>query len=260
MKANYHTHIYKCKHASGTVEENVIEAINHGFVEIGISDHMPKDVYKDNLYSMEGYELEEYIKEIDEAKQKYKNKIEVLKGMECEYTKDLIPILHKLKYDYKFDYLILGHHFALDENNEFRYFHDSNSSEDFILYKNTVIQALKSGYFNYLAHPDYFLFSYRGKWTKELDVISREIIETCINENIVIELNANGFRRGSIETEDGLRYPYPRKEFWDIVSEYKDAKVIIGSDNHNKSQLNDFANEKAINMATELKLNLLLKI
>ncbi len=260
MKANYHTHIYKCKHASGTVEDNVVEAIKHGFSEIGISDHMPKDVYNDSLYAMEEYELEDYIKEIEEAKKKYKGKIKVLKGMECEYTKDLVPILHKLKYDLKFDYLILGHHFALTEKNEFCYFHNSNSMEDFVLYKNSVIEALRSGYFDYLAHPDLFLLNYLGKWTKELESISRDIIETCIKENVIIELNANGLRRDTLDTEEGLRYPYPRKEFWDIVSEYKEARVIIGSDNHNKDELKDYANEKAMEMAAQLEIKLISKL
>ena len=53
MKTNYHTHNYRCNHATGTASDYVEEAIKNGFSEIGISDHLPhpgKDI--DNHHRM----------------------------------------------------------------------------------------------------------------------------------------------------------------------------------------------------------------
>ena len=41
MFANYHTHTYRCNHATGTEEEYINNAIALGFKELGFSDHAP---------------------------------------------------------------------------------------------------------------------------------------------------------------------------------------------------------------------------
>ena len=41
MRSNYHTHTYRCNHATGTIEDYVKEAIKANIDEIGISDHLP---------------------------------------------------------------------------------------------------------------------------------------------------------------------------------------------------------------------------
>ena len=38
---NFHTHTYRCHHASGTVEEYLKSAADAGIKVIGISDHAP---------------------------------------------------------------------------------------------------------------------------------------------------------------------------------------------------------------------------
>ncbi len=41
MKNNYHTHMYLCRHATGTIEDYVKEAIRLNFDAIGFTDHAP---------------------------------------------------------------------------------------------------------------------------------------------------------------------------------------------------------------------------
>ena len=72
MKTNYHTHNYRCNHATGTASDYVEEAIKNGFSEIGISDHLPhpgKDI--DNHHRMAVDDIPNYIKEIEEAIEKH---------------------------------------------------------------------------------------------------------------------------------------------------------------------------------------------
>ena len=41
MKANYHTHTWRCNHAVGTEEGYVLAAIRAGMEILGFSDHTP---------------------------------------------------------------------------------------------------------------------------------------------------------------------------------------------------------------------------
>ena len=41
MIANYHTHTWRCNHATGQEEEYVLTAVEQGFQILGFSDHAP---------------------------------------------------------------------------------------------------------------------------------------------------------------------------------------------------------------------------
>ena len=41
LKANYHTHTYRCQHAYGSEREYIEAAIRMGIAELGFSDHVP---------------------------------------------------------------------------------------------------------------------------------------------------------------------------------------------------------------------------
>ena len=41
MEANYHTHTWRCRHASGTERDYIENAIDHGIKILGFSDHTP---------------------------------------------------------------------------------------------------------------------------------------------------------------------------------------------------------------------------
>ena len=52
IKANYHTHIFLCKHAIGDVEDYVKKAIGLQYHTIAITDHgpLPKFLQKKNKF------------------------------------------------------------------------------------------------------------------------------------------------------------------------------------------------------------------
>ena len=115
---------------------------------------------------------------------------------------------------------------------------------------------MSTGYFKILAHPDLFLFNYQT-WNELTEKVSREIIEASIKYNVLLEVNANGIRRKPIINQDGeVVYIYPRIEFWKVVSEYKNAKVIIGEDNHKIAFVGDENVKKAHQFAKNLNLNI----
>ena len=257
MKTNYHTHNYRCNHAIGTVDDYVKEAIKENYDEIGISDHLPhpgKDI--DNEHRMRYEDLDIYFKEIDEAKIKYNNKISIKKGMECEYFKDYKWLYDNLKEKYSVEYLILGVHF-FPYNGEWKYVGDGElNAEALEKYIDYVIESMESGYFAYLAHPDLFGMSYRN-WDNNAIKASRRILEAAERLNLPIEININGFNRGKVKYNQGERYLYPIKEFWDLSKEYK-VKRILGVDAHSPK---DLANRyKGEDFIRELKLEIIDKL
>ena len=106
-KTNFHTHNYRCEHAAGNVEDYVKVAIKEGYTELGISDHAPMPEYYENN-RMKEEDFDGYLKEIEEAQEKYGNKIKIYKSLEIEYFPEFIEKYDK--YRKKLDYLVLGLH------------------------------------------------------------------------------------------------------------------------------------------------------
>ena len=68
MRANYHTHTWRCNHAVGSEEDYVIHAIEQGFDILGFSDHTPqffRDGYRSGI-RMDPEELPNYCRVIRE--------------------------------------------------------------------------------------------------------------------------------------------------------------------------------------------------
>lgn len=123
MKTNYHTHTTRCHHATGSDEDYVLSAIKGGYQELGFSDHTPWK-YRTGYLSgirMTPEEFPEYVQSIRTLQEKYRDRISIKLGLECEYFPEYIHWLKELVREYKLDYIIFGnHHFHTDE--KFPYF------------------------------------------------------------------------------------------------------------------------------------------
>ena len=87
MNYNYHTHTFRCNHATGSEEEYILRAIENGIEYMGFSEHIPL-VFPDGfqaLYRMPEELTEDYFNTVNSLKEKYKNEIEIKIGFEMEY-------------------------------------------------------------------------------------------------------------------------------------------------------------------------------
>ncbi|MGL5649267.1 MAG: histidinol-phosphatase [Clostridium sp.] len=250
LKTNFHTHTTRCLHATGSDEEYILEAIKSGYKILGFSDHAP---YPDNrfLYRMQFEELDEYYNSIFKLKEKYKNKIEIRIGLEIEYNSEFNSYYEELLK--KFDYLVLGQHVTPFEG-EFINNFELDNTDDYVKYALSVKEALETGYFAFLAHPDLIFLN---KFSLDANgILAREIIlDAAVQNNTILEFNANGIRRGLFKYLDGERYPYPDYRFWELVSK-RNIKVLISADAHDPSNLSDEALDKAFELSKEWKLNI----
>ncbi len=254
LKTNYHSHIKLCAHAEGMPIDYIKKAVELGYDELGISDHGPLG-FSHQMTLDEFYNV--YLPSFNEEKNDYEKKIKVYKGLEVEYVKDKMPLYKELLK--KLDYLIMGQHIVIKDNVHYMtyYLEDKELQE---LYKDQVIDGMKTGLFKIFAHPDLFLYKLQ-EWNEFTEKLTREIVEASIKYNVLLEVNANGMRRKKIINQDGMEvYIYPRIEFWKVVSEYKEAKVIIGEDNHKISYVGDEYVDMAYKFAEDLNLNIVYKL
>lgn len=249
MKYNYHTHTARCFHAKGSDEEYVRAAVEAGFDEIGFSDHSPWcfDGYVSGMRMHEN-ELEAYCNSVKQLRDKYKDKISVKLGLECEYFPKYLPWLKQMTEKHSIDYIILGHHFCVDEPGSL-YNGEMSAPEELYRYRDDIIEAMETGLFSYVAHPDIFMRGY-PVFDEHCIKISEDIIAKAIETNTPLEFNLLGFSHSVNDGKQG--YPYP--DFWQMVSERK-PPVTMGIDAHTPQAYLDKATfDSGIKTLTELGL------
>ncbi len=234
MIANYHTHTKRCHHAKGSDEQYVKAAIKSGLTTLGFSDHGPWP-YEDGFVStirMTVDESEGYIKSIRHLKEKYKDKIDIKIGFEYEYFSKHLDWLEKFKADNELDYIILGHHYVPYEIGGV-YTGKIKTPDGLYRYCENIVDAIKSGLYLYVAHPDLFMLQYEN-----FDDTAREISEiicrTAKEYDVPIEYNVLGMRK----SHDEKKELYPYNKFWEVAKEVGN-KTVIGIDAHNPKQITD---------------------
>ena len=230
MKYNYHTHTSRCFHARGTDEEYVLAAIKAGFDEIGFADHTAwrfDSAFVSNMRMPES-QLKGYCDSVKALREKYKDKISIKLGLECEYFSKYIPWLREAIDEHEIDYIILGHHFAGDEKGG-AYNGFINTPEDIYRYCDDVVEAMETGLFSYVAHPDLFMRGY-DKFDDDCKKVSEKIIAAAIETGTPLEYNLLGLKHGINDGKPG--YPHPK--FWEIASQMK-PKALVGIDAHDPS-------------------------
>ena len=252
---NFHQHTYRCKHADFemTDEEYIQEYLKMSFKKMAFTDHCPEKEKIDFRTDMRmDYEKrDEYLESIQNLKEKYKEKIEILSGYEIEFLPGQEDNLLELKNET--DIVILGQHFIYDIDGKSlkiiknTIFYDERDLE---IYASYIENACSLKIPNIIAHPDLFMKSRNSFEEKDFE-ISKRICEASLKYDIPLEINLNNIFRtvffekssktirnlSEKEQYDKLQdVAYPNKEFWKIASEYN-VKVLYGIDTHFRNQI-----------------------
>ena len=224
---NFHTHTSRCMHANGKDEEYVLAAIEAGYEVLGFSDHTPWKYDSDFVANMRMplSQFDDYYQSISSLKEKYKDKIEIKIGLECEYYPKYMDWLKSLAKEYKLDYLIFGNHYYQSDETGIYY---GNCSMDHVEdYFTSTLEGLQTGMYSCLAHPELILLNPYLKWNDRLEEGFHKICKLSKELEIPLEYNVLGFKKA--RQMGFVAYPNPR--FWQIASQYKN-KAIIGMDAH----------------------------
>jgi len=226
MIANYHTHTFRCHHASGTEREYVQNAVDRGLKTLGFSDHCPY-FFEDGYYSthrMLPEELEDYIQTIRDLQKEFAGKIRLLIGLEVEYYPKFFSKLKDFLDGYPLDYLILGQHFLGNEMDKQHASRESDDEARLAWYTDQTAEALQTGLFSCFAHPDMFRFTGDGDVYRKY---AEKQIQNCMNLQIPMEVNLLGASEGR---------HYPRKDYFSLVGAMG-ASVVVGCDAHDPDRV-----------------------
>lgn len=254
MLTNFHTHTWRCKHAEGDIGDFCRAATAKGFGVLGFSDHAPLPDDRWLHVRMTADQAPQYLAAIDAAKPVFKNLV-ILKGFECEYDDCYVNwFREELLGRMGAEYLIAGCHW-FPHRGEWLGLHGRKMEKTEIKsYAEYCVQAMESGLFTFLAHPDVFGIACPD-WNPEAKACARLIGEAAAAFNVPLEINALGLRRKPLQMSNKKeRAPYPWRPFWEIVSEYP-VEVVISSDAHSPEHLIQDL-DKAEALATELKLKI----
>ena len=246
ITTNFHTHTVFCD-GKDTPEEMVIEAINKGFTALGFSGHSFFEPEKE--ICMSPSEQKEYIKQITELKDKYKDKIKIFCGIEQDIFSD--------EPEYHYDYRIGSVHNILKDGK----FYDIDLSPEST---KKTIDTVYGGDFDAIAE-DYFAFvgtvleKTNADIIGHIDLISKfsetlgfgqsdRFLKACENAIIKLvsynkpfEINTGAMSRGA------RSIPYPTKEILELIKKHG-GKIAFSSDCHNKEFL-DYGFDKAVELA-----------
>lgn len=235
--ANLHSHTVRCMHASGTEEEYILRAIDIGMDCLGFADHTAWPYKSDFVADMRMRydQLDGYLDTLKALREKYKDQIRVMIGLECEAFPEFYPWLEEIRAEKGIDYFLLGNHYdTTDENSSGDYFGRCRTPQVMKRYMETTIAGMESGLFLYLCHPDLPLHRY-PIFDSTAEEMCRSICETSKRLNMPLEYNLLGMKRNPGSRELGC-IGYTSDEFWKIAAEVGNV-AVIGADAHSPDEV-----------------------
>ncbi len=247
---NFHTHTALCHHAIGMPEDYAVQAEKDGCTALGFSDHCPypssrKDDFWQKIRMFEN-ETPLYINSIKKATEIVH--IPLYTGFECEWDKGYNNWYKDgLKGQYGAQYLVLGQHWVTVG---VRHIYAMDIHETSLLHKyiDQLIEGMQTGLFSFVAHPDLILGGWK-EWNLEIQSCMKEVIKAAEICNIPLEINGLGLHKNPVNVNGKFRFPYPVKEFWQLVS-CSTVKTICNADAHDPFQIIPFLKD-ARNFANE---------
>lgn len=219
--ANYHTHTPRCRHASGSEAEYAQAALDAGMQILGFSDHTPYG-FPEGYYTfmrMYPWELEDYCQSVRRVQEDYRGRLQIHLGLEVEYYPAFFPQLLPILRDQGIEYMLLGQHWVGNEMDEPYSGRPTTDPTLLSRYCDQVIEAMETGLFTYLAHPDLLNFVGDDKtYALHMSRLCRAA-KAC---QMPLELNLWGLQQGK---------HYPVDRFWAIAAE-EGCQTIIGADAH----------------------------
>jgi len=234
--ADYHTHSSFSEDSEEPMEKMIISAINLGLKEIAFTDHLDYD-YADTEFTFL-LDINAYAESFEKLKNKYKDKIKLLSGVEIGLQPHLKEKNINFSKSYNFDFIIASTH-TTDRKDFYNgdFFIGKTQKNAYLRYFEDVLENIlihRELNFNVYGHLDYInrYGNYDNKILNYMDFknLIDEILKTLISCQKGIELNTSGFRYGLNQT-----HPQP-----EILKRYKELGgeiLTVGSDAHKAADI-----------------------
>ena len=233
MIVDLHNHTVLCNHAEGTIEEYIEQAIKHKTKTFGFSEHAPMDF--DPKYRLSFEQMKAYTTSVLQAKEKYKEQIEILLAYEVDYLEGHMDerILNA-----DVDYLIGSVHFIDKwgfDNPEFigRY-EDENIDDIWQKYFDTIEKMAQSKLFDIVGHLD-LIKVFKFMPNKNILEIAKDALKAIKDSDMVLEINMSGYRKPVQES-------YPSRELLEEAFKLE-IPITFSSDAHAPEQVSLYERE-----------------
>ncbi len=241
MRIDIHNHTTRCNHAEGTVDEYIQKAIELGIDIYGFSEHAPMDF--DPHYRLAFEEMQAYTDDILNAKERYRNDINILFGYEVDY---LPGHMDDRVLNAKVDYLIGSVHFidkwSFDNPEFIAGWKNKDIDEIWQAYFEATEAMAKTGKFDIVGHLDLIkVFKFMPK--KDIRSLAKNSLQAIKKSNMVLEVNTAGLRKPIGEL-------YPSRELLEEAYAL-DIPITFSSDAHSVEQIG-FGYDVAIAQTKEI--------
>ena len=224
---DYHMHT-RLSDGKNSHEEMVEAAMEKGYSEIGFTDHFC--IRQPCTWAMGAEGLEPMVKQLITLREKYRDQIRILIGVEVDYFPDREAEIARELEKYPFDYVLGSVHFLDDWN------YDSDRSR-YVEYTNDYLyeryfgelqKAASSGLFDTMAHPD-LIKKFRIWPDRNPNGLYTETARRFAQSGVTFELNTSGIDRPCGEF-------FPGKELLTAFRQ-ENVPVTLGSDSHQSAQI-----------------------
>ncbi len=216
-----------------SVEEMVAGARNIGFTHLGIADHLMAFTVADLEEKIPAYRA--HMEHIRAAGKEAG--LRVYAGLEVDYVPQ--PAWEKafcrFKKEVAPDYTITGNHFLISEQGQVDFLFsypwndvpESERNRRISEHFNTIARAVRSGLFDFLAHPDFI------RWPSpcgEYDFMEErlDIVNALAETGLPVEINTKGYSK--------INDFYPARWMLEEIAKRK-IPMLISDDAHEASSL-----------------------
>jgi len=218
-----HSHTPLCNHSQGLPGEFAAVALERGLKGIIVTCHCPLPDGISSNVRMKPEEYGEYVAMVAEAREAWKDRLDVRLGLESDYYPGVESWLEELHSREPLNYVLGSIHYHVEEYRR-RYF-----TGDVVayqkLYYDHLAQAAESGLFDSLAHPDLVKNQDPSQW--DFERIRPEVanaLDRIAATGVAMELNTSGVNKALPEMNPGISQLQMMQE--------RGIPVVIGADAH----------------------------
>lgn len=225
ITADFHTHTGFSSDSDQPMEGALQALMNKGIKTVCFTEHMDMD-YPGGEFILD---TAAYRARVEELREKYRGRIEILFGVELGLMDYLAPRLNDYVAEWDFDFIIGSSHLVDGIDPYYpEYFGEHGDYNGILRYFESILANISAfGEFDVYGHLDYVVRyssakSYRpADYTELLD----EILKKLIGMGKGIELNTAGLKYG-------LGWAHPHPELLRRYRELGGEIITIGSDGH----------------------------
>ncbi len=239
--ADCHMHSHFSADSDASMDDMIQAGIKAGLKTMCFTEHNDFDMPDGSEIKPEEWVLntDSYLYELLQYKEKYKDVMKILFGVEIGFQEKCIRCNAVLAKSHEFDFIIGSTHIVRDMDPYYPVYFEGRDAEDAYreYFENELLSIKKNSNYDVYGHLDYVV-RYGGDPSKAYDFdrhaeLFDEILKALIDKGKGIELNTGGIKKGMTQF-----HPCDR-----VLRRYRELGgeiITIGSDAHKPENVGEY--------------------